>query len=298
MVHFLTNFALKCQRGYDNHKICKGVRVKILKKSQKIDLKTDKGRGKKIDKSIEIFGVTITSTRKVDLLKKVWLQRKEMLHIATVNPEYIMEARRNTKFKEILSHCLTVADGHGIVWASQILNHKFANSQIGGVERISGVTLVEEILIHANEKGEKVFLLGARSGIAEKAAQLMGKKYPNAHFSSYSGAQTVKVEKNEEASMTIAKINGFEPDYLFVAYGSPWQDLWIEENRPYLRVRVAVGVGGTLDEWAGVVVPCPRWIDQLGLKWLWRLVHEPSRWRRIIRVLQFGWLILYHKLID
>ena len=98
--------------------------------------------------------------------------------------------------------------------------------------------------------------------------------------------------------MTIAKINGFEPDYLFVAYGSPWQDLWIEENRPYLRVRVAVGVGGTLDEWARVVAPCPKWIDQLGFKWLWRLVHEPSRWRRIIRVLQFGWLVLYHKLID
>lgn len=257
-------------------------------------LKTKKIRSEKIDKSIEIFGVTITSTRKVDLLKKIWLQRKGMLHIATVNPEYIMEARRNNKFKEILSQCLTVADGHGIVWALRLL----AVAQGKLVERVSGVELVDEILAHANEKMEKVFLLGAATGVAEKAALLMGKKYPNARFSSYSGAQTVKVEKDEEASMTIAKINGFEPDYLFVAYGSPWQDLWIEENRPYLRVRVAVGVGGTLDEWVGVVAPCPKWIDQLGLKWLWRLIHEPSRWGRIMRVIQFGLLVLYHKLID
>lgn len=265
--------------------------MKKLKNRQKISLKTEGRPPKKVDKSIEIFDVTISSTRKVDLLKKMWLQRKEMLHIATVNPEYIMEARRNPMFKEILSHCTTVADGWGVVWAARILNK-------GELERVTGVKLVEEVLKHANEAGEKVFLLGAKLGVAEKAAHLMGKKYPNAHFSWYEGAQTVKVEKSEESSMTIAKINGFEPDYLLVAYGSPWQDLWIEGNRPYLRVRVAIGVGGTLDEWAGVATPSPAWVDQAGLKWLWRLVHEPSRWRRIMKVFQFGLLVMYHKLID
>ena len=215
-----------------------------------------------------------------------------MLHIATVNPEYIMEARRNSKFKEILSHCLTVADGHGIVWASKMLDPRRQNL----VERISGVELVDAILQHANEQGEKVFLLGAGSGVAEKAAQRMSTKYPLAHFSWYSGALTVKVEKSEEASMTIAKINGFEPDYLLVAYGSPWQDIWIEENRPYLRVRVALGVGGTLDEWAQVVKLCPEWVDKIGLKWMWRLVHAPSRFKRLAKAFQFGFLVLIMKL--
>ncbi len=225
----------------------------------------------------------------------MWLQRKEMLHVATVNPEYIMEARSNTAFRNILAQCLCVADGHGIVWASKILNHKFSNSQI---ERISGMDLVEEILQHASQYDEKIFLLGAAPGIAERASTAMIRKHPGLQVSWYEGAKSVAVERDEESSMTIAKINGVSPDYLLVAYGSPYQDLWIEENRPYLRVRVAMGVGGALDEWAGVVALCPDWIDAIGFKWLWRLTHEPWRLKRVLRVFHFGLLLLYHKLID
>jgi len=253
--------------------------------------KTQKVSDKKMDKSVQIFGVTIFGTQMRQVLSKVGLQRKGMLHVATVNPEYVMEARGNSQFREILAHCLTVADGHGVVWALRLAQGK-------QIERISGVELAEEILKLANERGEKVFLLGAQVGVAEKAALEMASKYPHAHFMSYAGAQTVKVEKSEEASMTIAKINGFEPDYLLVAYGSPWQDIWIEENRPYLRVRVAMGVGGTLDEWAGVVANCLARMDKIGLKWMWRVLHEPWRWKRVVKVLQFGTLVLYHKLID
>jgi len=251
--------------------------------------KTQKVSDKKMDKSVQIFGVTIFGTQMRQVLSKVGLQRKEMLHIATVNPEYIMEARGNSQFREILAHCLTVADGHGVVWALRLAQGK-------QIERISGVELAEEILKLADERGEKVFLLGAQTGIAEKAALEMASKYPHAHFMSYAGAQTVKVEKSEEASMTIAKINGFEPDYLMVAYGSPWQDIWIEENRPYLRVRVAMGVGGTLDEWAGVVANCPARMDKIGLKWMWRVLHEPWRVPRITRVFQFAALVVFTKL--
>jgi N-acetylglucosaminyldiphosphoundecaprenol N-acetyl-beta-D-mannosaminyltransferase len=263
--------------------------VKNLKKVTKIAIKSSELGQKKTDKSVEIFGVAIVGTRKSEVLKKIWLQRKEMLHVATVNPEYIMEARQNQKFKQVLSQCLTVADGHGVMWAHQVRSEK--DEVI--VERISGVELVDEILSHASTKNEKVFLLGAASGVAEMAAKEMSKKYPGLQISWYEGAKTVRVEKNEEASMTIAKINSICPDYLLVAYGSPHQDLWIEENRPYLRVRVALGVGGTLDEWAGVVSLCPAWIDRLGFKWVWRVVHEPWRWKRIARALQFGWLVLW-----
>ncbi|PIS17656.1 hypothetical protein COT54_03545, partial [Candidatus Collierbacteria bacterium CG09_land_8_20_14_0_10_46_12] len=159
--------------------------------------KTQKVSDKKMDKSVQIFGVTIFGTQMRQVLSKVGLQRKGMLHVATVNPEYIMEARGNSQFREILTHCLTVADGHGVVWALRLAQGK-------QIERISGVELAEEILKLADERGEKVFLLGAQTGIAEKAALEMASKYPHAHFMSYAGAQTVKVEKSEEASMTIA----------------------------------------------------------------------------------------------
>lgn len=255
-------------------------------------------RVKKADSPVEIIDVSIVGTRKSEVLRRMWLQRKEMLHVATVNPEYIMEARRSEKFRDVLGKCLTVADGHGIIWGYKILNHKFSNSPIGEFERISGVELVSDLLRHADERSEKVFLLGAADGVAERAAEKMHQKYPKVKLSWYEGAKTVAVEKSEEASMTIAKINGFEPDYLLVAYGSPWQDIWIEENRPYLRTRVAMGVGGTLDEWAGIVKQCPIWLDQIGMKWVWRVIHESWRWKRVMRVFQFGLLVLYHKLID
>lgn len=267
---------------------------KMSKKSKKLPLEVRRGEGKRTDESIEIFNVPLFGTHKSQVLDKICLQRKEMLHVATVNPEYIMEARHNHKFRNILAHSLTVADGFGVVWALRLLSV----AQGKQVERITGGELVEEMLVLANKRQEKVFLLGAAEGVAEAAAHKMATKYPGAEIAWYSGAQTVKLEKSEEASMTIAKINGFEPDYLLVAYGSPWQDIWIEDNRAYLRARVAIGIGGVLDEWAGTVKKCPEAIDRAGLKWLWRVVHEPWRWRRILKVFQFGGLVLYHKLID
>lgn len=270
-----------------------------IRKGQKVVKNRHKLSGvkvKKADESIEILGVVISGSRMNRVLSKMRISRKEMLHVATVNPEYIMEARSNPKFKSILSQCLTVADGHGIIWGNKILNPKFSNSQMGSIDRISGTELVGEILTHAHQKGEKVFLLGAADGVAEKAASEMSTKYPGLQMYWYEGARTVRLEKDEEASMTIAKINSISPDYLLVAYGSPWQDTWIEENRPYLRVRVAMGVGGVFDEWAGVVKVCPDWIDRLGMKWVWRVVHEPWRWRRILRVWQFGFLVIWLRL--
>jgi len=261
---------------------------KVIKKAKKSSNKVPK----KIDLPVEIMNVVISGTQKSGVLKKIWLQRKEMLHIATVNPEFVMEARTNKRFSQSLKQCLTVADGWGIVWASKLQGE---SSKVQ-VDRISGSWLSEQIVAHAAENDEKVFLLGAASGVAEQAAANLSKIYPQLQIAWYSGAQTVKVEKNEEASMTIARINAYEPDYLLVAYSAPWSVLWIEDNRPYLRARVAMGVGGVFDEWAGLVKLCPEWLDKMGLKWLWRLVAQPKRLPRIIRVVHFGFIVLFVRL--
>lgn len=263
-----------------------------MKKTSKKLKKTSNRDNKKTDLPIEIMDVTITGTHIDRVLRKIWLQRKEMLHVATVNPEFVMEARENRRFRECLTNSLTVADGWGIVWASKLQGE---SSKVK-VDRISGTWLAEQIVVHAAANGEKVFLLGAAPGVAELAANNLRKIYPQLQISWYSGAQTVRVEKNEEASMTIARINAYEPDYLLVAYGSPWQDMWIEDNRPYLRVRVAMGVGGVLDEWAGKVRLCPVIIDRLGFKWLWRLLTQPWRLPRVVRVFKFGIMVLLMRL--
>jgi N-acetylglucosaminyldiphosphoundecaprenol N-acetyl-beta-D-mannosaminyltransferase len=261
----------------------------MIKKIRKTDLNSKRPHHKKMDSAVIIEGVTISGTHRSQVLSKIGHQRKELLHVATVNPEFVMEARVNPRFRHCLTQCYTIADGWGIVWAAQLLG-------LPHLSRISGGELAEFIVARAAKRSEKVFLLGAGAGVAEAAAKYLSTTYPQLQIAWHSGAQTVALEKNEESSLTIAKINAYEPDYLLVAYGSPWQDIWIEDNRPYLRVRVAVGVGGVLDEWAGVVARCPDWLDQLGGKWAWRLLTQPWRLMRIIRVLKFGFIILIKSL--
>lgn len=264
--------------------------------NKKSAMKAALGPRKKTEISIEILDVAITGTQRSEVLRTIGLQRKEMLHVATVNPEFVMEAKRSSAFAQVLSKCLTVADGWGVVWGHRLLEHGSILASDCVLERVSGFWLANTIIARAAEKSEKVFLLGAAPGVASQAAANLSKKYPQLKIMWYSGAKTVKLEKNEEASMTIAKINAYEPDYLLVAYGSPWQDIWIEENRPYLRARVAIGVGGVLDEWAGVVTPCPSWLDQMGGKWLWRVLTQPWRFGRILRVMKFGLLVVIMRL--
>ncbi len=242
---------------------------------------------KKTEKSVKIFGLDISGTSWDRVLKRIFDQRKKTLIVATVNPEFIMETRVNQRFKEVLQKAdLVVADGWGLVWAVRWLKGK-------RIERIAGHELVERILRRANERGEKVFLLGAGKGVAERAGERMKLVYPRLKLAWSEGAKNVRQESKEERGLVLAKINAFEPDYLLVAYGYPWEEMWLERNRAYLKVRVAMGIGGVLDEWAGVVKPAPRWMDRVGLRWLWRLGMQPrKRWRRVMKVVGFGVMVV------
>lgn len=240
---------------------------------------------KKLDASKQIGQVPISGTQRDRVLRLLTLQRKSLYHVATVNPEFVIEAKSNLKFREALSKSdLNVADGWGVVLGLRVLGE-------GRVERITGVDLVEEMLSYARKKGKKVFLLGGRAGVAEKAALAMKRAYPGLIVGAYQGPSMVNSESKEDRGLTLAKIRSYDPDYLMVAYGAPWQDIWIEENRRQLSGMVAVGVGGTLDEWAGVARKCPKVVDKIGLKWLWRLTNEPWRWKRQLRLLSFVGLV-------
>ncbi len=244
---------------------------------------------KKIDKSVKIFDVIISGTDKDRVLKRIFSRRKKMLQVVTVNSEFVMEARENKSFRRVLNQAdLAVADGWGVVWAAKILAGR-------KIDRITGHWLAEKILARANLKKERVFLLGGKPGVVELAIKEMKKRYPGAELAGWSGARRAVAETREERGVTLAKINAFQPDYLLVAYGYPIEEEWIARNRAYLKVRVAIGVGGVVDEWAGVVKRTPSWVDEVGGRWLWRLAHQPWRWRRILRVLKFGVVVVVMK---
>ena len=143
-------------------------------------------------------------------------------------------------------------------------------------------------------EGYRIFLLGAGSGIAEEAAQALEKRHPGVNIAgTYAGSP-----KEEDFPQIRSLLESAQPDVLLVAYGAPRQDLWIRDHSLDLTptVKVAMGVGGVLDYLSGHVPLAPTWIRRAGLEWLYRLIKQPWRWRRILRVFAFGLLILQKKI--
>lgn len=252
----------------------------------------------------KILKVRIDNISLQEATKKAcsWAQGKEQKMIATPNPEFLLAAQKNPKFLRILNQAdLNIADGIGILWASKYLKisaknkskilkfckwlfsllsilfyPKYIRSELK--ERVSGADLMLKICSQAAKAKSKIFLLGAAPGVAFKVKETLEKKYPKINISgNHSGSPST----NEDAQ-TIKKINESHANILFVAFGAPAQEFWIARNLKKLQtVKVALGIGGTFDYIAGVHKRSPRWMQKLGLEWLYRLLHQPARIRRI-----------------
>lgn len=193
-------------------------------------------------------------------------------HVVTVNPEFVMAARRNPAFRRVLRAAdLATPDGFGLLLAARLQGARFRG-------RVTGIELTERLAREAAQRGWRLFLLGAAPGVAERAATALAARNPGLVIAGcYAGSPRPADEPHIRALIARA-----QPDVLLVAYGHPQQDLWIARNQPLLRVPVAIGVGGTFDELAGVVPRAPALLHRLGLKWVYRLYKQPWRWRRII----------------
>lgn len=191
-----------------------------------------------------------------------------IFQIATVNPEFIMAAQKDEKFKEILNQTdLNVPDGVGLQCAAWFLNQKIN-------ERITGVDLTWELCKIAAENGYSVFFLGAAEGVAEKAAHRVKLLNPELKIvGTYAGTP--------DKEGIIQRINDSEADILLVAFGSPKQEKFIFNNKHQLKAKIAIGVGGTFDYIAGIIPYAPVWMRKVGLEWLYRLLTQPKRWHRI-----------------
>jgi N-acetylglucosaminyldiphosphoundecaprenol N-acetyl-beta-D-mannosaminyltransferase len=191
--------------------------------------------------------------------------------VATVNPEFIMRARVDDQFRTALeSAALCVADGIGVVWAMRRMG-------CPQYERVSGSDLVPVLARACAERGWRPFLLGARPGVAEEAAYRLEAGNPGLHVAgTHAGSP-----RPEDDDDTVRRVSAARPDVLLVAYGAPQQELWIARNRSRLDVPVAIGVGGTLDFLAGRVRRAPRFLRRAHLEWLWRLLLQPARARRM-----------------
>jgi len=239
-------------------------------------------------KSVVLLGVRVDDVTSEEALAIIegFIQEGTPHQVVTVNPEFVMAARRDKEFRRVLNAAhLALPDGIGLVWASRLLGRPLR-------ERVAGSDLVPKIAALAAERGYRLFLLGAAEGVADEAARRLREQNPGLVVAgTYAGSPAV-----EEEDEIVALVREARPHVLFVAYGAPQQDKWIARNLERLGVPVCMGVGGALDFIAGVVKRAPLWVQRLGLEWLHRLLHQPWRWRRQLALVKFAGLVLRERL--
>ncbi|MBN1486305.1 MAG: WecB/TagA/CpsF family glycosyltransferase [Anaerolineae bacterium] len=211
-----------------------------------------------------------------------WIAEGGAHTIATVNTEFLMGARKDSTFRAALQRAaLCVPDSVGVLWAAKYKGHPLR-------ERVAGSDLVPQLAQVAAQRGWRIFLLGAAPGVAEKAAAILTVRNPGLQVAGcYAGSPSP-----DEAAEIVARIRASAADIIFVAYGAPKQDLWLDKYLSQTGAAVGIGIGGAFDFIAGVSQRAPVWIQRLGLEWLHRLITQPWRWRRQLALPHFVALVL------
>jgi len=202
--------------------------------------------------------------------------------ILTMNPEFLYRAQFDGSLLELAARAdLVTPDGEGIVWASRVAGCPVP-------ERVTGIDLMTRLLERASAEGWRVYLLGAAPGVAGEAAEKIRQAYPGLKVAGTHHGYF----RDDEAAEVVEKIRMAAPDLVFVAMGAPRQERWIDSHLAGTGAAAALGVGGSFDVLAGRVRRAPAWVRRLRLEWLYRLLREPSRWRRQLVLPMFAWMVI------
>src|SRR5581483_10098647 len=231
--------------------------------------------------SLRIFGVRVddvTFPEALALLRQFVASRAPH-YVVTPNPEFVMLAQRDAAFRAALNGAaLAIPDGGGLLLAARLWGRPFR-------EQVRGTDLVYRLARLGARERQRWFLLGAAPGVAAEAGRRLVAQYPGLQVvGTFAGSPR---PVNDAATCAAVRAAG-PVDVLLVAYGAPGQELWMARNVAALGVPVAIGVGGVLDFISGRVPRAPRWLRDLGLEWLFRLLVQPRRWRRQLALPRFG----------
>jgi N-acetylglucosaminyldiphosphoundecaprenol N-acetyl-beta-D-mannosaminyltransferase len=241
---------------------------------------------------IEMLGVPFDMPAFSEALAKLhaFADAERQTFVTTPNPEICVAARRMPAYAGILKTAdFSVADGIGILWAGEYL-HSPQRSLLASIirfalakrsrffpTRVSGADLFRDFC-HTSK--QPIFLLGGAPGVAETCAEIFRQK-----GALIAGTDSGKASADDEGRI-VQKIDRSGATVLFVAFGAPKQELWISRNLSKMpNIRLAMGIGGSFDFVAGTQKRAPSVLRTLGLEWLWRLIREPSRRRRIFTAL-------------
>ena len=224
----------------------------------------------------EILGVLIDAVTKRQALERLleFLEGDKNRLLFTPNPEFVLEAQKDREFMEILNKGdLVVPDGIGIVIASRITGANIKS-------RVTGCDLILSLFGEIKNTGHTVYLFGGKPGVAELAKANMENKYPGLKIAGFSDGY---YDKQRERAV-IREIQELKPDVLLVFNNFPKQEKWIYHNRNRLPVKITAGLGGSVDVMAGTLKRAPVAFRKVGLEWLWRLIRQPNRIKRMYKL--------------
>jgi N-acetylglucosaminyldiphosphoundecaprenol N-acetyl-beta-D-mannosaminyltransferase len=221
---------------------------------------------------IAILGLpldSLTAEQAVDAIEGLILSGGTH-QVATANLDFWLNSLADQHLHRIIAGCsLVLADGMPLVWVSKLMGCPL-------IERVTGVDLVPRLAKLSAEKGYRIFLLGGRDRVAERAARLLEELYPGVCIvDTYAPSEETMALLDH--SEILSRIHSARPDILLVALGNPKQEKWIWMHRKRLGVPVAMGVGGSFEILVGDVRRAPRWVQRVGMEWAMRFVQEPAR---------------------
>lgn len=212
---------------------------------------------------------SLTANEAVDTLERLILSGGTH-QVCAMNLDTWLNALADPHLHRIIAgSSLVFPDGMPLVWASGLLGCPLA-------ERVTGVDLVPRLAELSARKGYKIFLLGAKPGVADRAARLLERNFPGVQIVGTFAPAEENLIRMDHAEI-LRQIHAVSPDILLVAFGNPKQEKWIWMHRKRLGVPLAMGVGGSFDILVGDVRRAPRWIQRCGLEWAMRFLQEPVR---------------------
>ena len=226
---------------------------------------------------INIMGVSFDSLTLPEAVERAesLISERRGAYVVTPNPEIVMTCWENPDAMEAVQNAdLVLPDGIGVVYGAKILGTPLKG-------KLPGIDFATALMRRMAERGGRVFLLGAKPGVAEKAGKRMAEQFP--------GLEICGVHDGyfQDDKPVLEEINASQPDLLMVCLGAPKQELWMRRNAPLLKVGLMAGLGGSLDVFAGTAKRAPVFYQKLGLEWFYRLIKEPWRFKRMIKLPKF-----------
>lgn len=220
----------------------------------------------------DVLGVGVDALTRQNALKSAleMISEHRGAYMVTPNPEIVMAAWDDPKVCEALSSAdIVIADGVGVLMAAKILGRPLP-------ERVTGIDIAADIMRELSLTGGSVFLLGAKAGVAEKAARNIEKLFPGLKVAGVNDGYALDDE-------LLDRINALKPDFLLVCLGAGRQELWMAKNAEKLDVGLMAGLGGTLDVLSGDTKRAPESWQRLNLEWLYRCFEDPKRFKKILK---------------